>query len=364
VTQPPSDGGGDAYRDWEATLAAIVEADGPAMVIGGTDVGKTTFTRLLVNRAVAAGRRVAVLDADPGQSEIGPPACAGLAFVDEPVTLLSDLVPNALAFVGSVSPAARLLEHITAVRRLADMAAGRFLVIDTSGYLHGGARRLIQSEFDLVAPSDVVALQRGDELHGFLAPLRRRAGCRIHTPLVPAAIGAKPPSLRTQRRAMRFSAYLRDAKSAHYAFNDVAFTGTWLGSGTPVPAHILRFLNDTLRPHARIYHAETSGRHLGLMTDRPLTSHSPEMGIAMEQLRARDVSVTVAPRLKHLLVGLEASNGKLLGLGLLVSLDFRRGVAGVLTPVRSPDAACILHFGIQRISPDGSDAGALKPDEL
>jgi polynucleotide 5'-hydroxyl-kinase GRC3/NOL9 len=360
----PSAGSLDAYGEWEATLGAILKADGPIMIIGGTDVGKTTFTRLLVNRAVAAGKRVAVLDADPGQSEIGPPACVGLAFVEAPVTLLSDLTPNALEFVGSVSPAGRLLEHITAVRRLADMAAGRFLVIDTSGYLHAGARRLVQSEFDLVAPSDVVALQRDNELQGFLAPLRQRAGCRIHTPPVPAAIGAKPQSLRTQRRAMRFSAYLRDAKIAPYAFDDVAFTGTWLGGGTSVPAHMLRFLNETLGPNIRIYHAETSGRHLGLMTDRPITSHSPEMGIAMEQLRVREVSVTVAPRLKHLLIGLEASNGKLLGLGLLVSLDFRRGVAGVLTPVRSPDAACILQFGLQRISPDGSDAGALKPGEM
>jgi len=369
MTDSPSpDRPGDAaevYSEWEAALREIVEAGGTTMVIGGIDVGKTTFTRLLVNRAIAAGRRVAVLDADPGQSEIGPPSCVGLAFTEKPIAGVSELTPQALAFIGSMSPAGRLPEHITAVRRLADLAGDRMLIVDTCGYIHGaGARRLIQNEAYLLGPAHVVALQRGEELGGILPPLRRYNGCRIHTPAIPDAIGRKPPSLRTQRRAMRFAAYFREAQLAQFAFTSVAFTGTWLGGGTPVAAHILRFLNETLDAHSRIYHAETSGRHLGLMAHQPIAVNSPEMGIALQQLKMREVSVTVAPKLKHLLVGMEASNGKLLGLGILATLDFRRGTIGLLTPVRTPDAACILHFGIHRIAPDGSDAGALKPGDL
>ena len=163
---------------------------------------------------------------------------------------------------------------------------------------------------------------------------------------------------------MRFAAYFRDARMAQFSFGDVAFTGTWLGGGTPVAAHILRFVNETLGAPIRIYHAETCGRHLGLMANRPAAANSPEMGIIMGQLKAREVSVTAAPRLKHLLVGMEASNGKLLGLGILTRLDFRRGIAGLLTPVRTPDAACVLHFGMHRVAPDGSDAGALKPGDV
>ena len=328
-------------------------------------MGRTTFTRLLVNRIVDAGGRAAILDADPGQSEIGPPACAGLAFTDARIAALSDLAPHALAFVGATSPSARIPEHITAVRRLADRAESRPLVVDTSGYLHGwGARRLLQCEYDLLNPAHVVGLQRGDELNGILAPMRRRAGCHIHTPEIPPAIGTKPSAMRTQRRALQFAAYFHDAAPAQFAFGNVAFAGTWLGSGVPVPAHVLRFLNETLGPPVRVYHAEMCGGHLGMMTNRAVVANRPEIGIVMQQLRARDVSVTVAARLKHLLVGLEASNGKLLGLGILVRLDFARAVAGLLTPVRSPDAARVLHFGLHRVAPDGSDAGALKPGEL
>ncbi len=368
IASPSPPGDGDAmnpYGEWDATLDEIAASGGTTMVLGGIDVGKTTFTRLLVNRAVAAGKRVAVLDADPGQSQIGPPACAGLALVEGPIAGLSDLPPHALAFIGSTSPAGRLPEHITAVRRLADLAGDRLLVIDTSGYLHGpGARRLIQCEAELVAPAHIVALQRGDELAEILSPLRRRANCRIHTPAIPTSIVTKPPSMRTQRRAMRFAAYFRDAQPAHFRFDTVGFTGTWLGGGTPVPAHILRFMNETLGRPTRIYHAETCGRHVGLMSNRPIASTGPELGIVLGQLKAKEVSVTVAPRLKHLLVGMEASNGKLLGLGILAGLDFRRGALTLLTPVRAPDAACVLHFGMHRVTPDGTDAGALRPGDL
>ncbi len=369
MTVPPSPPlSGDEtedYREWEPVLAEIAGAGGTTIVIGGADAGKTTFTRLLITRAVATGRRVALLDADPGQSEIGPPSCAGLAFLDAPDAGMSGVAPHALAFIGSTSPAGRLPEHITAVRRLADLAGDRMLVADTCGYIHGpGARRLIQSEFQLLAPEHVVALQRGDELGEILSPMRRRAHCRIHAPAIPAVIARKPPGLRARRREMRFAAYFQDARMAHYSFEEVAFTGTWLGGGVPVAAHILRFLNETLGAPVRIFHAETCGRHLGLMANRPVASNSPEMSIILGQLKAREVSVTVAPRLKHLLVGMEASNGKLLGLGILAKLDFRRGMAGLLTPVRTPDAACILHLGIHRVAPDGSDAGALKPGDL
>ncbi len=355
----------DEFGEWEGALQTIADSGGGTLVVGATDVGKTTFTRLLINRAIAAGRRVAILDADPGQSEVGPPACAGLAFPEVPLASLSELIPVAIAFVGSISPAGRLPEHITAVRRLADIAMDRLLVVDTSGYVHGpGARRLIGCVIELLGPANVVAIARGDELNEILSPLRRRSNLCIHLLPVPPAVGRKPPAYRLQRRAMRFAAYFHESQIAQYSIGEVAFTGTWFGCGNPVAPHILRFIGETLGPPYRVYYAETLNHHLGLIANRPIPANGPELGIVLGQLKAKAISITVAPRLKHLLVGLEAGNGKMLGLGLISSLDFRRGLVGVLTPVRTPEAARILHFGTHRITPDGADAGALKPDEL
>lgn len=352
------------YPEWNATLDAIVSEGGTTMLLGGIDVGKTTFARLLVNHALAKGRRVAVLDGDVGQSEIGPPGCIGLGFAEAPIPALSAIAPHALAFVGAVSPVGRLPEHIAGMVRLACGAGERQLVIDTGGYIRGPeARRLIQTEFDLLAPAHLVALQRREELQSALHSIRRRSDCRLHTPPVAAVIGVKSPGLRAQRRAMRFSHYFAGSESRQFPLDEIAIYGSWLGSGKPVPAHILRFLNETLG-EIRVHYAETSAGHLGLMTNQPLPPDCPELGIIQGQLRVNEISVTVARRWKHLLVGLETSSGKLLGLGLLDSLDFRRRMIGIHTPIQSPAAVRIVRLGLQRLRPDGTDEEALKQREL
>jgi polynucleotide 5'-hydroxyl-kinase GRC3/NOL9 len=355
----------DLYTDWEPTVEAVLSDDGSVLLIGGIDVGKTTLTRLLVNRAVAAGKRIALLDTDPGQSEIGPPGCIGLAFVDAPVGAFSDLAPQALAFVGNTSPASHLLEHAAGTARLAGLAGDRMLIVDTCGYIQGGgARRLHQTEFDLLQPAHVIALQRNGELEPILAPLRHRTGCRVHTPPIPAAVTRKSPALRTQRRAMRFASYFETTELHTFAFDDVALVGTWLGGSAPLPPHMLKFLNQALGFHARIYHAELCDRVLGLMVSRPLPTEAAGLAMVQEQLKQQSLAVTVAPNLRHLLLGLESGNGKLLGLGLLEALDFRRRTLGVRTPVRTPQAAHILRFGTLRLTPDGKELGSLRPGDL
>ena len=355
----------NVYSEWSATLQEIVANGGVTLVLGGTDVGKTTFTRLLVNQAVQAGRQAAVIDGDIGQSEIGPPACVGLAFAAGPVAALSELTPHALAFVGSTSPPGHFLEHASAMRTLADMATPRFLVVDTCGYVQGpSARRLLQCEADLLAPTHIVALQRGNELEALLAPLIRRTNWRIHLPSLPAVIGVKPPAFRTQRRSMKWAAYFAGSETHTFSLDEVAVVGAWLGSGTPLAAHLLKYLREALAAHCRVYYAEMSGSQLGMMISHPISPQNNALLMALEPLKARTVIPTVAPRLKNLLVGLESGNGRLMGMGLIAAIDFRRRTVGVLTPVRSPFAARILRIGSLRVTPEGRELGAVKPGEV
>lgn len=365
TAKPLSEAEREPFQDWESTLEKAVDGEGPIYLIGGIDVGKTTLTRLLINRAVAAGKRVALLDTDPGQSEIGPPGCIGLAFVDAEVGSLANLIPQALAFVGNTSPAAHLLEHAAGTARLAALATNRLLIVDTCGYIQGGgARRMHQAECDLLQPAQVIALQRHGELEPILAPLRRRTGCLIHTPPIPATVTRKSPSLRAQRRAMRFASYFETTTLHTFSFDEVALAGTWLGGSEPLPPHLLKFLNQALGYHARIYHAEMCDRALGLMVNKPLPPEAAGLAMVQEQLKQQSLTVTVAPNLRQLLLGLESGNGKLLGLGLLEALDFRRRTLGVRTPIRTPQAANILRFGTLRLTPDGKELGSLRPSDL
>jgi polynucleotide 5'-hydroxyl-kinase GRC3/NOL9 len=306
-----------------------------------------------------------VLDTDVGQSEIGPPGCVGLAFADSPVVALSDLAPVALGFVGSITPHGHLLQHTVAVRRLADLTDGRLLIIDTSGYVEPvGARALNQAEFDLVNPKHIVALQRAGELEGVLATIRRRTDCMVHTPPVPDFIAHKPTAFRRQRRALRFAAYFTDARIHRYALDEVAVAGTWLGSGKTVAPHLLKFLNQAVPPDVRVYHAEMMEKQLGMMVSADVAHDSPYLAMIHEQLKPSHIAITVAPRLRHLMVGLESGTGRLLGIGLLEELDFRRRDVGILTPSRAPAAASILRFGSLRLRPDGTEIGVLQPSDL
>ena len=60
---------------WRETAATILR-DRPRviLVLGGGDAGKSSFCRFLLAELLAAGHRVAVVDSDLGQKDIGPPA--------------------------------------------------------------------------------------------------------------------------------------------------------------------------------------------------------------------------------------------------------------------------------------------------
>src|SRR4051812_8774351 len=92
---PPEPGRIDVSEDWAAALRRI--RDGKfrrVLVLGATDSGKSSFCRALLRQA---GQDGAVLDADPAQKLVGPPAC---------VTLGRGAGPSlaALSFVGTLDP--------------------------------------------------------------------------------------------------------------------------------------------------------------------------------------------------------------------------------------------------------------------
>jgi polynucleotide 5'-kinase involved in rRNA processing len=51
------------------------------LVLGARDTGKTTLVTYLAHALLADGGSVVVVDADLGQSEIGPPTTVGLGYL-------------------------------------------------------------------------------------------------------------------------------------------------------------------------------------------------------------------------------------------------------------------------------------------
>src|SRR5438445_86631 len=130
---------GTAVTPLDRALEAAARAR-VTLILGTSDTGKTSLTARLAGALAARGERVAVVDADVGQSEIGPPTTVGLGHVAGAVARLGDAEVIALEFVGDTSPVPYIRETADAtgrlVRRALDAGFERVLV-DTGGLVEG-----------------------------------------------------------------------------------------------------------------------------------------------------------------------------------------------------------------------------------
>src|SRR5919197_322767 len=94
----------DVEKQHSDAIATLTSHPGRIFVVGGVDSGKTTFARRLALAALESGQSVALVDADLGQSTIGPPGTVGLKLVTGREDLEEGAPPDAMAFVGAISP--------------------------------------------------------------------------------------------------------------------------------------------------------------------------------------------------------------------------------------------------------------------
>jgi len=349
--------------EWEQALQTLATQKARVMVLGARDVGKTTFATLLANRQLAHGIRTAIVDADVGQSEIGPPTTIGMGLVEVPVPTLHAVVPRAIYFVGSNTPRGRMLETVNGVRAMvakAQEAGAESVIVDTTGFVTGAAaRRLKCAKVEAVRPQFVVAIQRKDELDHILRPMERRNLRLIRLP-VPETVMVKSPEMRQQRRVMRFFRYFQDARLHTFALSDIACEGTWFNTGTSLEWNEIHFLQETLR--SRVFWAERTTEHLFVITDKVVDERA--LVIVEETFRVAHVTTAGVHRFVKLLLGLLNAEGDCLAIGILERIDFVNRTITVRTPLRDASGVAILRFGGLNVRPDGKEIGVVKPGEI
>jgi polynucleotide 5'-hydroxyl-kinase GRC3/NOL9 len=198
---------------WVAAHQAAAAAP-VTLVIGATDTGKTTLVTSLAVALAAAGHAVGVVDADLGQSDVGPPTTVGLGRVRRPVERLADVEVVELAFLGVTSPARCMRETAEATARLARRALESGcdrVIVDTSGLVQGPfGLALKRQKIDRVAPDVLVALQRRDECEPILRALAGRSRpVVVRLPAAPTRRRSAAARSLARRRAL--DAYLAGA---------------------------------------------------------------------------------------------------------------------------------------------------------
>ncbi len=338
------------------------------LLLGGPDSGKTTWTRDAALALTGAGRTVAVVDCDLGQSEIGPPGTvgAGWAAPGTDFRSLRDLDFLAAYFVGAVSPMRHLLDVCVGAVQMARIAKKRrpdLVLIDTDGLVGGAAARVVKRRLaELLLPQVVVALARDAELNPLLTAFSGLDAPEVWRVPVHPATGRKTPAARATRRSARFLSALADAQPLTFSLDSVALQGTWLGTGEALPHHLALFLSQSLgRPALHAEQTPGGGLYVVLNGDG-----WNEAGLAAVERHfgARSVTVTAAQKFARLLVGLVSSGGALLGLGLIERIDFSRRTLTVLTPCRKPAAVAQIWLGGLRLRPDGREIGEVRPGEV
>ena len=340
--------------DWRALSAKIDAEGGMVLLLGASDSGKTTLLRWLMRALAAAGRRVALVDGDIGQSTVGPPATAGLAFA---APAHDDLVlpPVALRFVGAVSPAGQVLPLAVGLKRLAERASAmgaEVLLVDTTGFVLGpAARRLKFHKIGLLAPHLLIALQRDDELEPILRLFEGRKGMAIsRLPVSPHVI---PRSFQVRRsyRAQRFSDYFRSSSLVELSLNGIGLQGGWIHSGRPLDPIDLQGLSEDLRIQV-VWGERVQDEAFLLVQGEPAAEG---LSLARSRLGVSGVSITAIDTFRGLLLGLADANDELLALGLLQDFDLTSGRMICLSPCAEPTRVAVVHFGSIRLDPSGEE---------
>jgi polynucleotide 5'-hydroxyl-kinase GRC3/NOL9 len=340
---------------WNVATNQLLALNKPAvvMVLGGVDSGKTSFCTFLVNAAVKQNLKTGIIDADLGQSDVGPPSTVGFNFVSEPVKDLFELHAKDAVFVGSTSPSGALNKLAHGLSSLKDrllVAGADFIVVNTDGWISG--TEAVEYKFELIErvnPTAIAGLQQENELAPIFQALPNQNFLVINSPKL------VHPRNRENRRLLRelsYKKYMKAAKTRSFSFKWIKLEDSLLGSGGPLHRNRLAMLSNLLGTRL-VYCAEGVDAVFVVLRRNQEVTES-RINSASEYL-GKPVKVIWEGDEEGLLVGLKDENGSFLGIGVLHSTDYKRKTLKVYTPVTQKPSSMI--FGQIKLNKNFKEVG-------
>ena len=391
----------DTYQvnqHWEKLASRIVKSQQVVLVIGSTDVGKSTFCRFLADSAIDRGMKTAFVDTDVGQSQIGPPTTIGMKSLaqDNSPVQFNDIADQ-LYFVGDLSPRGHYLEVLTGTRLMVDRAReteADFIIVDTSGYVHDApAVTLKQQKIEIVRPNHVVCLGRSSELEQITACYSQQDWLNIHYLLPHRNVRSKSSKARSRYRKAQFDAYFGVACEPKLAVESGVACDPKLAvesgvacdpklavesdeickpdlvlqksensiqrlpfeqiRGERIPFFIGRAANEkeleilSRLAETQVYHAEWGHRTLGLIASKSLSKAT--ITHIKNYLSLRRVTAEVSAYFERRLIGLIDTAGNTYAIGIIEAVDFQKREFSIRCPVsnggNTAKQACAIQFG-------------------
>lgn len=304
-----------------------------AIVVGTVDSGKTSFCTYLTNKLLQNKQKVAILDGDLGQSDIGAPCTVAYACVTKPVTDLFNLEAENAFFIGVTSPSiaiSKAIEGLTSLKREVLNINSDFVVINTDGWVEGEDAVNYKVQLVKEIDSDVIfCIQQKDELTPLLNKLEGFQKIVVESP---PAIKQRSREKRRNLRELGYIKYLRNAKIQSLPLSWLKIeTNEFLG---------LSATHENMKQMKKVY--ELLGMkplHFAELKDRICLIIGRSRWISEEKIRkleetfGKKIVVIRKGQEEGLLVGLYNNDRKFLGIGVLREIDYSRKTLKIFTPV-------------------------------
>jgi len=302
------------------------------VIIGAVDSGKTSLSTYLTNRLIEEGRKVAILDGDIGQSDIGPPCTLSYAFAQKPLTDLFNLYADDAFFVGVTSPSSvahKVIEGLLMLMQEILAHNPDFVIVNTDGWVEEEAANYKSQLVEELKPNIILCLQQEDEL----ASLVKTLGESTTVVDSPVSVKQRNQEKRKRLRELAYMKYLREAKVRSVPLN-------WV---TVEEDELFGLANNRgdMKHIGNIYqNLGMKPLHLGEQRDRisiiiGRRRWIDPVGIRkVEEITGKKAVVVRKGEEEGTLVALYNSERRFLGIGALREIDYRRKNLKILTPVQ------------------------------
>jgi len=229
-----------APKEWFGLLNILEEEKGTAILLGATDTGKSNLAKFLIFNLCKRGLKVALIDADIGQSFLGPPTTIGLSVFKSDPNWEIVLSPPEIFFVGSTTPEGHFPVHLKGTKRMVEKAPSykaEMIIVDTTGFILGEAgKELKRRKIDLISPRFIIALQKSDEIEHVLELYKENPMYKIYR--LPLSDQVKPRSMEERKiyRTNKFQEYFKHSTIYELVINEVQIEGEVLdANGDTIP---------------------------------------------------------------------------------------------------------------------------------